>query len=204
VAGRGRFGGPPAVPRRPGPRGQQLLSRAGPGQGNTRQGEKAKLQIGKPRFKSRHHDQAARFTANSRFPILPDGRLSLPKVGVVPVRWSRPLPAEPSSVTVTLDGSGRYHALFVVEVAETPLPPLDTAVGVDLGLTTFASLSTGEKVDNPRWLRQREKALRRSQRNMGPSARAAATERKPAARSLDCTSRWLMPAGIFTISSPPG
>ena len=47
-----------------------------------------------------------------------------------------------------------------------PLPAVDAAVGVDLGLTTFAALSTGEKVDNPRWLRQREKALRRSQRNM--------------------------------------
>ncbi|MFL6295612.1 MAG: RNA-guided endonuclease InsQ/TnpB family protein, partial [Actinomycetes bacterium] len=141
-------------------------------------GEKAKLRIRKPRFKSRHHDQAARFAANSRFRILPDGRLSLPKVGVVPVRWSRPLPAEPSSVTVTLDGSGRYHASFVVEVAETPLPPVDTAVGVDLGLTTFAALSTGEKVDNPRWLRQREKALRRSQRNMGRKRKGSRNREK--------------------------
>jgi IS605 OrfB family transposase len=141
-------------------------------------GEKAKLRIRKPRFKSRRHDQAARFTANSRFRILPDGRLSLPKVGVVPVRWSRPLPAEPSSVTVTLDGSSRYHASFVVEVAETPLPPVDTAVGVDLGLTTFVALSTGEKVDNLRWLRQREKALRRSQRNMGRKRKGSRNREK--------------------------
>lgn len=129
-------------------------------------GEQAKLKIRKPRFKSRHHDQAVRFTRNSRFRVLPDGRLSLPKVGEVRVRWSRPLPSDPSSVTVTLDGAGRFHASFVVDIAEEPLPPADTAVGVDLGLTTFAALSTGEKVDNPRLLRQREKALRRSQRNM--------------------------------------
>ena len=44
-------------------------------------GDKAKLRVRKPRFKSRHHEQAVRFTANSRFRVLPDGRLSLPKVG---------------------------------------------------------------------------------------------------------------------------
>ncbi|MGH3659070.1 MAG: RNA-guided endonuclease InsQ/TnpB family protein, partial [Micromonosporaceae bacterium] len=122
-------------------------------------GEKAKLRVRKPRFKSRQHGQAARFTANSRFRVLPDGRLALPKIGNLKVRWSRPLPSEPSSVTVTLDAAGRYHASFVVEVAEAPLPPVDAAVGVDLGLTTFAALAASSdatrKEDNPRWLRQR-------------------------------------------------
>jgi putative transposase len=141
-------------------------------------GEKAKLRVRKPRFKSRQHDQAVRFTANSRFRLLPDGRLSLPKVGDVKIRWSRPLPAEPSSVTVTLDGAGRFHASFVVEVREAPLPATDTAVGVDLGLTTFAALSTGEKVDNPRWLRQRERALRRSQRNMARKRKGSRNREK--------------------------
>jgi len=129
-------------------------------------GEKAKLKVGKPRFKSRQHDQAIRFTRSDRFHVLPNGRLRLPKIGNVRVRWSRPLPSEPSSVTVTRDGAGRYHASFVVQVARQPLPASPSAVGVDLGLTSFAALSTGEKVANPRWLRSREKALRRSQRNM--------------------------------------
>ena len=69
-------------------------------------------------------------------------------------------------MTVTLDGAGRYHASFVVEVARQRLSPAGRAVGVDLGLTSFAVLSTGEQVANPRLLRQREQALRRSQRNM--------------------------------------
>ena len=56
-----------------------------------------------------------RFTPNSRFRVLPDGRLSLPKVGRLKVRWSRSLPSAPSSVTITLDGAGRYHASFVVQ-----------------------------------------------------------------------------------------
>jgi putative transposase len=76
-------------------------------------------------------------------------------------------------VTVTLDGAGRYHASFVVEVHRQPLPRAGREVGVDLGLTAFAALSTGEKVANPRWLRQREKALRRSQRAMSRKHKVA-------------------------------
>jgi putative transposase len=108
-------------------------------------GEHAKLRVRKPRFKSRHHGQAVRFTLNSRFRVLSDGRLSLPKVGRLKVRWSRTLPAAPSSVTITLDRGGRYHASFVVEAVAAPLAPAETAVGIDLGLTSFAALSDGRK-----------------------------------------------------------
>jgi putative transposase len=65
------------------------------------------------------------------------------------VRWSRELPSSPSSVTITLDGAGRYHASFVVQIQEAPLPSTPAQVGVDLGLTHFATLSTGEKITNP-------------------------------------------------------
>jgi putative transposase len=100
----------------------------------------------------------------------------------VSVRWSRELPSAPSSVTVTLDRSGRYHVSFVVEVAEQPLPPVDAAVGVDLGLSTFAAFAERSgvtaKKDNPRWLRQREKALRRSQRNVSRRRKGSANWEK--------------------------
>jgi putative transposase len=127
---------------------------------------KAKLRVRKPRLKSKRGEQAVRFTTNSRFRILANGRLSLPKVGEVAVRWSRPLPAPPSSVTVTLDRSGRYHASFVVEVARNPLPTVEREVGVDLGLHVLAALSDGTTIPNPRWLRQAERALRRAQRTL--------------------------------------
>lgn len=86
------------------------------------QGRKLRLEYRKPRFKSRRSGQAVRFTSNSRFRLLPNGRLSLPKIGDLKMRWSRPLPAEPSSVTVTMDGAGRYHASFVVEVRRLRSP----------------------------------------------------------------------------------
>jgi putative transposase len=85
----------------------------------TRKGPK----VAKPRFRSRKdRRQAVRFTANARFKVLPNGKLRLPKIGDVPVRWSRPLPSEPSSVTVIKDAAGRYFASFVIETQPTPLP----------------------------------------------------------------------------------
>ena len=129
-------------------------------------GNKAKLCVRKPRLKSKRGEQAVRFTANSRFRVRPNGRLSLPRIGDVAVRWSRELPAMPSSVTVTLDCTGRYHASFVVEVARQPLPGVRREVGVDLGLHVLAALSDGTTVANPRWLRQAELRLRRAQRTL--------------------------------------
>ena len=64
-------------------------------------GKRKGPKTGPPRFKSRKdHRQAVRFTANARFRVLASGKLRLPRIGDVPVRWSRDLPSEPSSVTV--------------------------------------------------------------------------------------------------------
>jgi IS605 OrfB family transposase len=139
---------------------------------------KAKLRVGKPRVKGKRGEQGVRFTANSRFRILPNGPLSLPKVGEVAVRWSRTLPAPPSSVTVTLDCSGRYHASFVVEVARRPLPGVEREVGVDLGLRVLAALSDGTTIPNPRWLRQAERRLRRAQRILSRRRKGSANWHK--------------------------
>ncbi len=114
--------------------------------------------IGPPRFRSRKdRRQAIRFTRNARFTVLPDGKLRLPKIGDVPVRWSRPLPSEPSSVTVIRDAAGRYFASFVIDTEPDALPEAEPAIGIDLGLTHFAVLSDGRKVASPRFLRRAEK-----------------------------------------------
>src|SRR5260370_32677605 len=97
-----------------------------------------------------------RFTGNSRFRVLGNGRLRLPKIGDVKVRWSRDLPAQPSSVTVIRDAAGRFFASFVVEVAPAPLPGTDAECGIDLGLGHFAVLDDGAKVTAPRFLRRGE------------------------------------------------
>ena len=121
--------------------------------------------VAPPRFRSRKdHRQAIRFTRNARWQITPGGKLRLPKVGDIPVRWSRPLPSGPSSVTVIKDPAGRYFASFVIQVGPGALPETEPVIGIDLGLTHFAVLSDGRKIASPRLLRRAEKKLRRAQR----------------------------------------
>ena len=127
----------------------------------TRKGPK----VSPPRFRSRKDTrQAVRFTRNARFAITPGGKLRLPKIGDVPVRWSRSLPSPPSSVTVIRDSAGLYFASFVVEVRPGALPEAEPVVGIDLGLTHFAVLSDGRKIASPQFLRRAEKKLKRAQR----------------------------------------
>ncbi|WAZ27016.1 transposase [Streptomyces cinnabarinus] len=126
---------------------------------------------GAPRFKSRKDArQAIRFTTNARWKITGGGRLDLPKIGAVKVRWSRPLPTTPSSVTVIKDAAGRYFASFVIDTDAAAdaarMPAADCTIGVDLGLTHFAVLSDGTKIDSPRFLRRAEKRLKKAQRKL--------------------------------------
>ncbi|MFE4360961.1 transposase [Kitasatospora xanthocidica] len=124
---------------------------------------------GPPRFKSRRDSrQAIRFTANAGWRITDGGKLRLPKIGDVRVKWSRALPSVPSTVTVVQDAAGRYFASFVVETDPAAdrerMPAADATVGIDLGLAHFAVLSDGTKIDSPKFLRRAEKKLKKAQR----------------------------------------
>ncbi|MCX4592262.1 transposase [Streptomyces sp. NBC_01549] len=141
--------------------------------------------LGRPRFKSRKdRRQAIRFTANARWKITGNGRLSLPKIGDIKVKWSRELPATPSSVTVIKDAAGRYFASFVIDTdpaadrARWREPDPDRAIGIDLGLTHFAVLSDGTKIDSPRFLRRAEKKLRKAQRELSRKQKGSRNREK--------------------------
>jgi putative transposase len=130
-------------------------------------GKRKGSKVAPPRFKSRKDNrQSIRFTRNSRFSITRGMKLALPKIGEIEIRWSRELPAEPSSVTVILDSAGRYFASFVVETGDESLPENTDEVGIDLGLTTFAVLSDGTVIDNPRILRRAERKLAKLQKGL--------------------------------------
>jgi putative transposase len=143
-------------------------------------GKRKGRKVAPPRFRSRKDNrQAIRFTKNSRFKVLDNGRLRLPKIGDVHVRWSRELPCEPSSVTVVKDAAGRYVASFVVQTnAEETLPPVDSEVGIDLGLTHFAVLSDGTKVAAPKFLRRAARKLKRLQQDLSRKQRGSQNRKK--------------------------
>ncbi|MET9886966.1 RNA-guided endonuclease TnpB family protein [Streptomyces sp. NPDC006430] len=122
-----------------------------------------------PRFKSRKDNrQSARFTKSDRWSITEDGRLRLPKIGDVRVKWTRDLPSAPTSVTLIKDRSGRYFASFVVDTdpAADIWPPTDGEQGIDLGLTRFAVLADGTHIASPKYLRRAEKKLKKRQQEL--------------------------------------
>jgi putative transposase len=143
-------------------------------------GNRKGRKVAPPRFRSRKDNrQAIRFTKNARFAVLDNGRLRLPKIGDLLVRWSRNLPAEPSSVTVIRDAAGRYFASFVVQTTEDEtLPPIESEVGIDLGLTHFAVLSDGTKVAAPKFLRRAARKLRRLQQDLSRKRRGSQNRKK--------------------------
>ncbi len=121
-----------------------------------------------PRFKSRKRDPL-RFRIPQRV-RLKQGKVYVPKVGWVRVRQSQEVTETLKSATFKQDATGKWYVTLTVEFQgpNTPLTPLDPerVVGIDLGLSTFATLSDGEEVPIPRFYRRAERKLRRTQRSL--------------------------------------
>jgi putative transposase len=141
-------------------------------------GKRRGRRVGRPRFRTKHARQSIRLTRNGF--ALHGSRLYVAKVGDLRVRWSRPLPSVPSSVTVIREADGRFYASFVVERAPAPLPHVARTAGIDLGLvflaTVAASDGTIQTVANPRHLRAASRRLARAQRALSRTQRGSATE----------------------------
>jgi putative transposase len=94
------------------------------------------------------------------------------------IRWSRSLPADakPSTVTVSRDASGRWFVSMLCEDPTVkPLPVLDTALGIDAGLSSLVTLSTGEKITNPRHERRHRARLAKAQRTLAKKTKGSRT-----------------------------
>ena len=139
-------------------------------------GRRKGRKIRHPRPRRKHGRQSIRLTRNGF--ALHGARLYVARIGDVPVRWSRPLPSQPSSVTVIREPDGRYYASFVVQRAAAPLPACDREVGIDLGLVSLVATSDGELIASPRFLRARERKLARAQRSLSRKQKGSASRAK--------------------------
>lgn len=119
---------------------------------------------GKPKFKKRMGHQSFRLMKTA-FRIK-NNKLYIAKSNEpIEVIWSRELPSEPSSLTISKTPTGEYYVSFVCEY--TPPKTVGTGhIGIDVGLTTYATFSDGEKLDNPRWLKHQLRTLRRHQQTL--------------------------------------
>jgi putative transposase len=131
---------------------------------------------GYPRFQGRDRYDSFTFPQGG-WSILTD-RLTLSKIGTIKVRLHCPMQGKVKTVSVKREGP-HWYVCFSVEVVGTALPHSDRAVGIDLGLTSFAVFSTGQKIENPRCLRKslrklaaKQQALSRCKRGSHRRAKA--------------------------------
>jgi len=117
-----------------------------------------KLKARYPRFKRKDRRQSIRLTkAAFRYR---DGEITIAKAKtLLPIRWSRPLPSEPSSITISRDCAGRYFISCLCDFTPEALPITPKTVGIDLGLTDLFITSDGAMSGNPRYLKRYEVKL---------------------------------------------
>ncbi|MFD5016694.1 RNA-guided endonuclease InsQ/TnpB family protein [Streptomyces chartreusis] len=134
-----------------------------------------------PRFKSRKKSRRSAEYTSSAFRYR-DGKLTLAKMKEpLDIVWSRPLPQEatPSTVTVSQDSAGRWFvSLLCEDPTVKPLPATNTVVGIDAGLDHLLTLSTGEKIANPRHERKDRARLAEAQRALAKKAKGSANRDK--------------------------
>ncbi|MBV9849719.1 MAG: transposase [Armatimonadetes bacterium] len=105
------------------------------------------------------------------------GRLRLSRIGDVAVRLHRPIDGTIKACTIRRVRH-KWYACFSCEVGPELLPASEEQVGIDVGLKTFAALSNGEMIENPRFFRKDERALAKAQRKLSKQKRGSRERRK--------------------------
>jgi putative transposase len=134
---------------------------------------------GYPRFRSADRYDSFTFPQEKgNWRWLANVCLRLSKIGDVKIKRHRPLAGACKTLTIRRDGVGNWYACFACVIQPAPLPPIDKVVGVDLGLTTFAALSTGDKIARQRWMPRDERDIARLQRKKEKLAKGTPARRK--------------------------
>jgi putative transposase len=139
---------------------------------------KAGEKPGYPRFRNRGRYDSMTFPQYGNGCQLTDGVLKLSKVGALRVVQHRPLEGTPKTCTVRRSSTGKWYAMIACEGDAQPLPTTGQAVGIDVGLTSFFTLSTGEQMPCPKFLRTDEKDLQRAQRKLSAAPKGTPERRK--------------------------
>ena len=137
-----------------------------------------KGKAGFPRFKSRSRYDSITFPSHGDgCRLLPTNKLKLQGVGQIKVKLHRKIAGKIKTVTVKRE-AGKWHVCFSVECEAAPLPESAAVVGVDVGLTAFATLSDGTEIENPRHYRKAQARLRRAQRKAARRKRGSNNRKK--------------------------
>ncbi len=152
-------------------------------------GGKTGEKIGFPRFKSRlrYHSltfpQYAATGKHGSFSLVDQGqhkgKLILSKIGHIKLVMHRPIQGTPKTAIVKRNPTGKWFVSICCEQVEPiTLAPSEEQVGIDVGLNSFAYLSDGSHIDNPRFFREEETALARALRRRDKEVKGSKERRK--------------------------
>lgn len=140
---------------------------------------------GYPRFRGRDRYDSFTYPQYGNGCKLDGNKLYLSKVGNVRIILHRPTEGVAKTCTVRRTSTGKWFVTITCEVEQGPLPESTEQVGIDVGLHAFATLSTDDVIDNPRFFRKEEAALAKAQRRLAKEAKGTperAKRRKVVAR----------------------
>lgn len=152
-----------------------------------------KEKLGYPKFRRRKsHSQS--FDVPQFFTIdVVNRRVELPKIGAVKTVFHRRFRGTVRTCTIVATITGKFFISVVVDDGTSSLPKShvtdQTSVGIDVGLTTYATLSTGEKVENPRHFQNTLKRLKCLHRRMSKKRRGSRNQEKARRRLANCYER---------------
>ena len=132
---------------------------------------------GYPRFKGRGRYDSFTYPQFG-FKIDGEGKLALSGIGHLKIILHRPIKGKIKTLTIGRSSTGKWYASFSCEGEPERLPDSPEQVGIDVGLKTFATLSTGEEILNPRFFRKEEQALAKVQRKHNKLAKGTPERRK--------------------------
>ena len=153
--------------------------------------------FGFPKFKKKSHRQSYKTNNQKGSIALLDGKVKLPKIGWVKVKAHRQIKGIIKSATISMTPTGKYYISISCDVEIAPLPKTNSSVGVDLGVSNFAILSTGEKIGNRRFFTQLSKKLAKEQKILSRRALAAKKEGRKLSDSKNYQKQRMKVAKIY-------
>jgi putative transposase len=156
---------------------------------------KAGEKPGYPRFKGRGWYKS--FTYPQVGYKIEGSRLVLSKIGSIRIFKHREVEGKIKTCTIKKDNLGQWFAILVTEIEDVPEVDPKIAIGVDVGLKSLVTLSTGESIQYPKYYVQAEKKLAVAQRNLSRKKKGSANRRKAKSK----LPRFIRESKIFEMNS---
>ena len=131
---------------------------------------------GYPRFQGKNRYDSFTYP-QSGFKILEDGKLHLSKIGAIRIFQHRELEGTAKTCTIKRDGD-QWYASFSVELPDPEPKETKTSIGVDVGITTLATLSDGTEIENPKTMDKYDSKLRKTHKDLSRKKKGSSNRNK--------------------------